>query len=567
MDVPPPGQGKRSQRKAWRDNSDQAIAIYSLAAEETTETTTTVDVTSEALPFWDDAPQQQPQTHLHSQPQHQIYTEEEAQELVEKAYHEGWQQGMEEGYRLWKDKGYKVQELVNRVNTTTQTDPTAPFTTRYTRMSSKTTPNIKFGIPIEEITNQAVPDGATCSKPIAATFQQPQLASTTPSDYVFSPSSSIEPPQPTPPLFSTDSSNSTPTSSISIATALWHPKSFPAAFGSPTSSNAPIHDTWKTKIIEIDEPGPSSRSTCSKPTPSLRLDAESTTNDILDTCVIHADLQIAVDSSQNVQKNFQLSSTPTSTSTNPTMQKAGSTSQLVDVDTQEHPPAFEMGSDSEKNPLATTCNLNSSPRTPLLPSFQPLLPAPYKRTDIPSEAPHTLTASQNDPKSPENSTTAHSFSQTTQAANPTSPIISGNPSALLLHVPTPEHSPMSPLASTSITIHAQTVIINNHPAASSAISKNGSTVFKDSDSDEVPLKYNTRNSEDKPQAPASPATTAIPPRDLSILRSCPHPFSSLRRRSRRRQSTPAQGLNWGSHLHRKDLSQTLQALGWSPAIY
>ena len=33
-DVPPPGQGKRSKRKAWHDNADQSIAIYSLSAEE-----------------------------------------------------------------------------------------------------------------------------------------------------------------------------------------------------------------------------------------------------------------------------------------------------------------------------------------------------------------------------------------------------------------------------------------------------------------------------------------------------------------------------------------------------
>ena len=93
-DVPPLGQGKRSKRKAWRDNTDQAIAIYGLTAAITPETTVVEDVEamSHMLPYWDDTPQQQSQ----SQPQHhKTYTEEEAQELVEKAYHKGWQQGIE----------------------------------------------------------------------------------------------------------------------------------------------------------------------------------------------------------------------------------------------------------------------------------------------------------------------------------------------------------------------------------------------------------------------------------------------------------------------------------------
>ena len=101
-DVPLPGQGKRGRRKAWRDNADQAIAIYSLTAEEMPEIIATEEVMSQALPYWDDeAPQPQ------SQSPRQAYTEEEAQELVEKAYQDGWQQGMEEGYKLGKDKGYK----------------------------------------------------------------------------------------------------------------------------------------------------------------------------------------------------------------------------------------------------------------------------------------------------------------------------------------------------------------------------------------------------------------------------------------------------------------------------
>src|ERR1700678_3132582 len=103
-DVPPPGQGKRSKRKAWRDNADQTIAIYSLATAETLEATPLEDMEamSHILPYWDDKVLQ-PQS---QSPRH-TYTEEEAQELVEKAYQDGWQQGMEEGYKLGKDKGYK----------------------------------------------------------------------------------------------------------------------------------------------------------------------------------------------------------------------------------------------------------------------------------------------------------------------------------------------------------------------------------------------------------------------------------------------------------------------------
>jgi flagellar biosynthesis/type III secretory pathway protein FliH len=62
-----------------------------LAAAETTDTED-LEAMSQALPYWDNAPQPQSQLRSH------LYTEEEAQELIEKAYQEGWQQGMEEGY-------------------------------------------------------------------------------------------------------------------------------------------------------------------------------------------------------------------------------------------------------------------------------------------------------------------------------------------------------------------------------------------------------------------------------------------------------------------------------------
>ena len=66
-DVPPPGQGKRSQRKAWRDNADQTIAIYNITAEETPKSIATEDLEamSQALPYWDDAPQPQPIQPIH----------------------------------------------------------------------------------------------------------------------------------------------------------------------------------------------------------------------------------------------------------------------------------------------------------------------------------------------------------------------------------------------------------------------------------------------------------------------------------------------------------------------
>ena len=72
-DVPLPGQGKRGQRKAWRDNADQAIAIYSLTAEEMPETIATEEAMSQALPYWDDEVPQ-----LQSQSPQQTYTKEEA---------------------------------------------------------------------------------------------------------------------------------------------------------------------------------------------------------------------------------------------------------------------------------------------------------------------------------------------------------------------------------------------------------------------------------------------------------------------------------------------------------
>src|SRR5271168_1819975 len=118
-DVPPPGHGKRSKRKAWRDNADQTIAIYGITTAETLETTPMEDMEamSHVLPYWDDEVSQ-PQ----SQSPQQTYTEEEVQELIERAYQKGWQEGMEEGCRLGRDPPPPVPIVTVDSSTQTQDD-------------------------------------------------------------------------------------------------------------------------------------------------------------------------------------------------------------------------------------------------------------------------------------------------------------------------------------------------------------------------------------------------------------------------------------------------------------
>src|SRR5271168_4358081 len=118
-DVPPPGHGKRSKRKAWRDNADQTIAIYGITTAETLETTPMEDMEamSHVLPYWDDEVSQ-PQ----SQSPQQTYTEEEVQELIERAYEKGWQEGMEEGCRLGRDPPPPVPVVTVDSGTQTQDD-------------------------------------------------------------------------------------------------------------------------------------------------------------------------------------------------------------------------------------------------------------------------------------------------------------------------------------------------------------------------------------------------------------------------------------------------------------
>jgi len=178
-DVPPPGQGKRSQRKAWREKADQAIALYSLSAEETPEIIATEEAMSQALPYWDDdILQPQPQSPKQWHPS-RTYTEEEAQELIDMAYQEGWQQGLEEGYKLSKDKGYKEYKVQEKEEETKKAKNQADEATTScqgicsTPTSSDTSPSTNFGTPtveIAKIEQQEVPGGTKCSfSPTTAT--------------------------------------------------------------------------------------------------------------------------------------------------------------------------------------------------------------------------------------------------------------------------------------------------------------------------------------------------------------------------------------------------------------
>jgi hypothetical protein len=122
MDVPAKGQGKRGQKKAWRDNARRPVEIYNLGQEELQATKTfeaTEDVMSQALPFWDDNEASQTFWNNDDAPQSpkpiHIYGEEEVQELIDNAYREGWQDGMDEGYKLGKDGGYREYEEKHKV--------------------------------------------------------------------------------------------------------------------------------------------------------------------------------------------------------------------------------------------------------------------------------------------------------------------------------------------------------------------------------------------------------------------------------------------------------------------
>ena len=173
---------------------------------------------------------------------------------------------------------------------------------------------------------------------------------------------------------------------------------------------------------------------------------------------------------------------------------------------------------------------------------------------------HTFAEAPNDSTSPKKPT-AHSFSKIGNQSN--YPTVS-TPRTPFSHIPTLKCSPTSSLESHSITIHAQTVIINNY---STTGSKNGGTTIGND------MEHPKHSSWNSGQAPAfSTSTQAMPPQDLSALHSssrpqCPHPFSSLRRRSHRRQSMPVRGHNWNNCLHHRDFSRIVQAQGRALPVY
>jgi hypothetical protein len=496
---------------------DQAIAIYSLTVEETPETITTEEAMSQVLPYWDDdVPQPQPQSQSQSQSSQQTYTTEEAQELVEKAFQEGWQQGMEEGYKLGKDKGYKEYKIVQEEEEAKKTKKRANEATTTaqdvcsTPTSLETSPSTNFGNPTVEIAKveqQAVPGGTECS--------------------------------------------------LSLSTANSDLKLLLAVPRSPTSSTTPTFSSPNVQIAEIAHTATYNSSTSSNSTQTAHLNTENPSNDVSNSYVVYFDPQIASSINQsNREKNC-----PQDTHIPESIQSNGGNLCLVDVDIQEPSPASGTSPDTEKTPPTTSHISTLSPRLPPLPNFQLLDPTPHKQMSAPLETSHTLTEAHNDTTLPEKSTTCLFNKTGTQADYPTV----ATPGTPLTHVPTLQCSPTTSLESSSITIHAQTVIINNYSTAGSFTTskKNGSTFFNN-DSAAHPM-HSTRNSEDKPQAPVSPTTSAMPPRNLSVLRSCHHrPFSSLQRRSRRCQSVPVRGHNWDKYFHHRDFSR---ARGWAPTVY
>ena len=292
-DVPPPGQGKRSQRKAWRDKADQDIAIYSLAVEETPEIKATedTDALSHALPYWDDAPYPQLQSHS------LIYTEDEVQELIDQAYQEGWQQGVEEGFKLRKDKGVgykehkessKAQEEEERPRKAKKQANEAPDTsqdTRSTSTSMKTTPSIDFNthtVEIAEIDGQAVPGGTKCL-----------IAGTTATDDA---------------------------------------KTLAAVYTNPTASISTTHSSPNSQIIEIAQLATYNTSTSSKTAQTTYLHAGNTTSDVYDSYVVISNPQIAPSNNYNNPEVHHSINSSTSKCTIPDTQTDESTILLVDCE-------------------------------------------------------------------------------------------------------------------------------------------------------------------------------------------------------------------------------------------
>ena len=543
-DVPPPGQGKRSLRKAWRDNADQTIAIYGLTAEETKETEAIEDTElipwSHELPYWDDTPQPQPQSRSNT------YTEEEVQEQVERAYQEGWQQGMEDGYKLGRDKGnkeYKVQQeqgeeevkrakkranegitvlwdtqstanIISRITTTTQTDPAAP--------KARTSTN-------------STHDASSSSLSVSTATNDSQLLPAVHRD----PTSSISP---------TASSPSTKVieiveidhqavpgdtrHSISASTATDNPKSLTACSRSSMSSIPSSYSSENGQIIETAHLSAYNTITSSNNSQEMYLDTENPRDDVSVSYIAHSDSQNAPRSNRSIPDKIRPPHTPIPKSTISDTKLDEATQLLVDVGIQEPLQASETSPDS----VATSNISFVPPHLPPLPDFQLLNPTPYKRASAALETSPTLAKAHNDCMSPK-IPTSHLFSRNSDHSIYSEISTPGIPP---IHVSTPQRGSTSLLDIPSIVIHAQTVIINNYATANpTTISrKNGSTVFD----------------KGKCQVPVPPATTpALPPRDFSVLRSRHHPFSSLHRRSRRRQSMPARGCNRSS-IHFKDSS-------------
>ena len=274
-----------------------------------------------------------------------------------------------------------------------------------------------------------------------------------------------------------------------------------------------------------------------------------------------------------------------------------STVPLVDLEVQTSAPMPRTSpdaADTSKTPHITMPHHHLPPFS----SLQPLKPSPFKWQDTHTTTSQFTSAPHNDSKLSEKADTMHFSTQTGQFHNPTLPnssnitplalehlyttnydltnsktaptadfepqIIDSDIPTLVLHpLATPDNLPpsfppisaskhhTSLLATPTIIIHAQMVVINNYPTSTSlSTNKNSST----------------RNSEDKPEAWASPTTSVTPPWDLSGLHSHHHPFSSLQQCSRWCQSMPVWGLNWNHSLHFKDLSQS-QAPGWIPPVH
>jgi len=506
-DVPLPGQGKRGRRKAWRDNADQAIAIYSLTAEEMPEIIATEEVMSQALPYWDDeAPQPQ------SQSPRQAYTEEEAQELVEKAYQDGWQQGMEEGYKLGKDKGYKE------------------CSKEYKEEEAKKSKNEEYELTTTPQDTQNTPSI------IPRVDATPETDSTT--------------------LKACASSNTTHITQIPpifVATTPNNPQPFTGVRRTSrdiTSSIAPTTSSPNGQIVEIAHIATYNTTISSNNTQDAYFTTRNTSNAISDPYVVLNDPQIAPSSNYSNPEECHLIDTSTSECIIPDAQTDEKTVFLVHYDVQSLAPPFRTSPDTA-DPSETPYTSSIHHRLPPLPSMQPLKPRPYKRHDASGLASHPPTTPPSNPSLPEKPTTAHRDGQHSTPGN----IRANSPVTMSEHY-------ISSFATPSFVIHAQTVTINNYPSTNSSTSKNSSTFF-DAKRTTSP-KCSSGNLEDKYQAPASPTTQAMPPRDLSVLRSRQRPFSSLQRRSHRRQSLPVRGHNWDSYFHHRDFGR---ARGWAPSLY